>query len=171
MLMRILLINDHHVKMHRFRVTYQRRSRWFTSWSIVNAEYWSLALSFNRLWSRWQKSLLSTNHFIRIFGIISNWKSSPLIPCLIINIVFVFSLALSFHHQVLDGLETTSQLIGVFCGTTIPEPVRSTGNSMRIEWQSDFSVSGRGFSATYEEGKKLSRRERRREGGIKSSMV
>ncbi|XP_041458355.1 cubilin-like [Lytechinus variegatus] len=55
------------------------------------------------------------------------------------------------YVKVLDGLDTTSPILGTFCGSTIPEPIHSTGNGMRVEWQSDYSVSGRGFSATYQE--------------------
>ncbi|XP_072174323.1 cubilin-like [Diadema setosum] len=55
------------------------------------------------------------------------------------------------YVKVYDGLEANSALLGTFCGTTVPAPQRSRGNSMRIEWQTDSSVSGDGFLATYQE--------------------
>lgn len=55
------------------------------------------------------------------------------------------------YVKVIDGDTSLSPVLGTFCGSTTPDPQRSSSNTMRIEWQSDYSVSGNGFQATYQE--------------------
>ena len=42
-------------------------------------------------------------------------------------------------------------MIGFFCGSDMPEPVRTRTNTMVVRFHSDNSVGGSGFSATYQE--------------------
>ncbi len=42
-----------------------------------------------------------------------------------------------------------SPILGQYCGNTIPDPVESSGNTMKVVFQSDGSVSLGGFSVTY----------------------
>ncbi|XP_013385673.1 bone morphogenetic protein 1 [Lingula anatina] len=51
--------------------------------------------------------------------------------------------------EVRSGFETDSNLLGVFCGSTLPMPLTSEGNSLRIEFNSDNSVQKTGFLATF----------------------
>ena len=39
----------------------------------------------------------------------------------------------------------TYPLLGTFCGRNLPEPVRSSGNHMFVQFQSDSSISYGGF--------------------------
>ncbi|CAH1245748.1 OVCH1 [Branchiostoma lanceolatum] len=48
-----------------------------------------------------------------------------------------------------DG-NNTSILLGKFCGTSIPPNVVASGSVMTVQFVSDFSVTGSGFSAKYE---------------------
>ncbi|GAB1598696.1 tolloid-like protein 2 [Argonauta hians] len=49
--------------------------------------------------------------------------------------------------KVSDG--ASSKAIGVFCGSTLPMPITSSENSLRIEFTSDNSVQKTGFNATF----------------------
>ncbi|XP_060075561.1 cubilin-like [Ylistrum balloti] len=44
-----------------------------------------------------------------------------------------------------DGGSADSPEIGRYCGLTIPEPVLTTTNQLRVEFHTDFSASGQGF--------------------------
>ncbi|XP_076463979.1 tolloid-like protein 1 [Babylonia areolata] len=47
------------------------------------------------------------------------------------------------------GEKTTQKLHGVFCGATVPTPVTSEGNVLRLEFNSDNSVQKTGFVAEF----------------------
>ncbi|MGH0144022.1 UNVERIFIED_CONTAM: hypothetical protein FKN15_047101, partial [Acipenser sinensis] len=47
--------------------------------------------------------------------------------------------------KIFDGPSVHSYQLGTFCGLHPPPPVSSSGSSMTLEFQSDDSVSGRGF--------------------------
>ncbi|XP_066579431.1 cubilin [Amia ocellicauda] len=47
--------------------------------------------------------------------------------------------------KVFDGPNAHSFSLGTFCGLSLPPPVRSSGSSVTVEFQSDNSVGGRGF--------------------------
>ena len=42
-------------------------------------------------------------------------------------------------------------MIGVFCGSDVPGPVRTHTNTMVVRFHSDNHDAGTGFSATYQE--------------------
>lgn len=48
-----------------------------------------------------------------------------------------------------DGSDSTSTQIGNYCGEETPPPAISTLNHMHLVFQSDTSISGRGFKANY----------------------
>ncbi|XP_054716859.1 tolloid-like protein 1 [Uloborus diversus] len=52
--------------------------------------------------------------------------------------------------QVLDGFET-SPALGKFCGSKIPPELTSSGFRLLIRFQSDDSISGKGFALDYSE--------------------
>ncbi|KAG8183432.1 hypothetical protein JTE90_023188 [Oedothorax gibbosus] len=52
--------------------------------------------------------------------------------------------------QVMDGFET-SPTLGKFCGNKIPPDMTSSGFRLLIRFQSDDSISGKGFSLVYSE--------------------
>ena len=52
-------------------------------------------------------------------------------------------------RQVKNGILALSPTIQRYCGTTIPDPVQSSGNTMMVRFRTDGSISNRGFSATY----------------------
>ncbi|XP_072020163.1 LOW QUALITY PROTEIN: cubilin-like [Amphiura filiformis] len=52
--------------------------------------------------------------------------------------------------QVYNGLVDDSPLIGSYCGTNPPSVIQSSGNTMRVVFTSDGSISGGGFLATYD---------------------
>ena len=56
------------------------------------------------------------------------------------------------YLEVRDGHEPNSPLIGVYCGYSIPEDIKSTGNKMWIKFVSDNSVQKAGFSAIFMNG-------------------
>lgn len=51
--------------------------------------------------------------------------------------------------QVYDGITTNSSEIGRYCGKKNPPRVVSTYNYLLVVFQSDSSISGRGFQANY----------------------
>ncbi|XP_014830968.1 PREDICTED: cubilin, partial [Poecilia mexicana] len=56
----------------------------------------------------------------------------------------------SFDYvEVRDGRMETDPLIGKYCGSTLPAPIRSSSNSLWIRFKSDSSVSRAGFRAAY----------------------
>ena len=56
---------------------------------------------------------------------------------------------LCIFEQVYNGLESDSPQIGRYCGTNAPV-VQSSGNTMKVVFFSDGSVSGGGFLANYD---------------------
>ncbi|XP_015260845.1 PREDICTED: cubilin-like, partial [Cyprinodon variegatus] len=48
-----------------------------------------------------------------------------------------------------DGRSETDPLIGKYCGSSLPAPIRSSSNSLWIRFKSDSSVSRAGFRAVY----------------------
>ena len=50
----------------------------------------------------------------------------------------------------------TSPVLGKLCGSTVPSPIKSTGNQMLVKFYTDGSVTRKGFSASFkkEKGKK-----------------
>uniref|UniRef100_A0A3B3TUW7 CUB domain-containing protein n=1 Tax=Poecilia latipinna TaxID=48699 RepID=A0A3B3TUW7_9TELE len=62
----------------------------------------------------------------------------------------------SFDYvEVRDGRMETDPLIGKYCGSTLPAPIRSSSNSLWIRFKSDSSVSRAGFRAAYSVGEVL----------------
>ncbi|XP_035665916.1 tolloid-like protein 1 [Branchiostoma floridae] len=53
------------------------------------------------------------------------------------------------YVRVIDGLLSTSPVLGTFCGTELPPIVRATGNAMTVQLHSDYSVPRTGFKAKY----------------------
>ena len=51
--------------------------------------------------------------------------------------------------EVRSGLNSESKLHGTFCGSSIPQPITSEGNTMRIIFSTDNTVEKRGFSAHF----------------------
>lgn len=56
------------------------------------------------------------------------------------------------YVDVFDGPSLTSPPIGRFCGSTVPDMLKSTGPSMLVNFVSDWSVSRAGFTAGYRSG-------------------
>ena len=54
--------------------------------------------------------------------------------------------------KVYDGGNSTSPLIGTFCGTRSPGRIVSTGNMLHLVFNTDFSGSAKGFFANYTTG-------------------
>uniref|UniRef100_A0A674N4D4 CUB domain-containing protein n=1 Tax=Takifugu rubripes TaxID=31033 RepID=A0A674N4D4_TAKRU len=54
-----------------------------------------------------------------------------------------------FLFQVRDGSTETDPLIGKYCGSVLPAPVRSSSNFLWIRFKSDSSVSRAGFRAVH----------------------
>ena len=53
------------------------------------------------------------------------------------------------HFEVRDGTVASSELLGRYCGNEHPAAVQSSGRSMWIEFDTDFTDNERGFFATY----------------------
>ncbi|XP_072307339.1 cubilin [Eucyclogobius newberryi] len=53
------------------------------------------------------------------------------------------------YVEVRDGLQETAPLIGRFCGSVLPAPLRSSSSYLWIRFRSDSSVSRAGFRAVY----------------------
>ncbi|XP_078582053.1 cubilin-like isoform X2 [Branchiostoma floridae x Branchiostoma japonicum] len=51
--------------------------------------------------------------------------------------------------QVFEGDALTSPSLGTFCGTTLPQTVRTVGNTMMVRFRTDTSVQHAGFKAKY----------------------
>ena len=54
--------------------------------------------------------------------------------------------------KVRDGRGETDRLIGKYCGSTLPAPIRSTSNTLWVRFKSDSSVQEAGFRAAYTVG-------------------
>ena len=50
----------------------------------------------------------------------------------------------------LDGNTPDSPILATYCGYTIPNPVRTTSNQLRVVFTTDYSVSGRGFLLSWQ---------------------
>ncbi|XP_040403063.1 cubilin [Cygnus olor] len=48
-----------------------------------------------------------------------------------------------------DGDNENANLVGTFCGSTVPAPFLSTSNSLTVKFVTDSSVEREGFNATY----------------------
>lgn len=48
-----------------------------------------------------------------------------------------------------DGDSPDSPIIGTFTGAEVPSHLTSNGHILRLEFQADHSMSGRGFNITY----------------------
>ncbi|XP_069504454.1 cubilin [Ambystoma mexicanum] len=53
------------------------------------------------------------------------------------------------YVKLYDGDSENANLEGTFCGSTVPAPFVSTGNSLTVVFASDSSVERAGFNATY----------------------
>ncbi|PKU29868.1 hypothetical protein llap_19828 [Limosa lapponica baueri] len=51
-----------------------------------------------------------------------------------------------------DGNSSNAKQLGKFCGDQIPEPIRSSGDSMYVKLRTDGSLRGGGFLAKYKQG-------------------
>jgi len=55
------------------------------------------------------------------------------------------------YVAIYDGPDVNSNLIGRYCGTTIPtELIRTTSNTMTVNFVTDSSVQLDGFTGAYE---------------------
>lgn len=54
-----------------------------------------------------------------------------------------------FLFQLYDGVDENANLVGTFCGSTVPAPFLSTSNSLTVKFVTDSSVEREGFNATY----------------------
>lgn len=57
----------------------------------------------------------------------------------------MFKLIPSSSHQIYDGPNVHAYPLGIFCGLIRPQPVRSSGSIITLEFKSDFVTGGRGF--------------------------
>jgi len=55
--------------------------------------------------------------------------------------------------EVRDGIDSSSPLLGKYCGYRIPDDIRSSTNQLYVKFVSDGSVQKEGFAATFVEGK------------------
>ncbi|KAM8810851.1 cubilin [Eudromia elegans] len=55
------------------------------------------------------------------------------------------------YLAVFDGNSSSAKLLGKFCGNQIPQPIRSSGNSMYVKLRTDSSLQGGGFLAKYKQ--------------------
>ncbi|KAK3105916.1 hypothetical protein FSP39_008473 [Pinctada imbricata] len=53
------------------------------------------------------------------------------------------------YVEIFDGGSLTSPSMGKFCGQTLPPLLRTTGNTMLVNFVSDYNVAAKGFSAAY----------------------
>ena len=53
------------------------------------------------------------------------------------------------YLEVRDGPDSTSPLVGTFCGYKMPEDVRSNGSALYVKFVSDGSVQKAGFAASF----------------------
>jgi cubilin len=69
-----------------------------------------------------------------------------------INLVFTeFSLEMGNDYvRVYDGQTTEDKLLGEFTGTSLPDPISSSGSAMLIQFTSNATVNASGWSASYQ---------------------
>uniref|UniRef100_A0A8B9CHJ0 Cubilin n=1 Tax=Anser brachyrhynchus TaxID=132585 RepID=A0A8B9CHJ0_9AVES len=53
------------------------------------------------------------------------------------------------YVKLYDGDNENANLVGTFCGSTVPAPFLSTSNSLTVKFVTDSSVEREGFNATY----------------------
>uniref|UniRef100_A0A8C3CRJ2 Cubilin n=1 Tax=Cairina moschata TaxID=8855 RepID=A0A8C3CRJ2_CAIMO len=53
------------------------------------------------------------------------------------------------YVKLYDGVDENANLVGTFCGSTVPAPFLSTSNSLTVKFVTDSSVEREGFNATY----------------------
>ncbi|XP_077993791.1 cubilin-like [Glandiceps talaboti] len=53
------------------------------------------------------------------------------------------------YVETFNGMDDSAPSLGRLCGSTIPFPVQSSGNQMRVKFVSDGSVAAQGFLASY----------------------
>ena len=53
--------------------------------------------------------------------------------------------------NVYDGANSSSPLLGIFCGSMVPGDVISGSSSLFVTFESDRSVTGSGFDIEYSE--------------------
>ncbi|KAL7057702.1 hypothetical protein AAHC03_016766 [Spirometra sp. Aus1] len=58
------------------------------------------------------------------------------------------------YLEIYDGSSRKSPLLQRLCGNVVPQPVRSTGNTMFLKFACDSSIQKPGFSASFEKGKR-----------------
>ena len=51
-----------------------------------------------------------------------------------------------------SGLDADSKLHGTFCGSALPQPITSEGNTLRVTFSTDNTVQKTGFSAFFVTG-------------------
>lgn len=51
---------------------------------------------------------------------------------------------------VYDGTSIMDRQIGVFCGTSLPSPVRSSGQSLLVTFNTDRATTLQGFEAEFD---------------------
>jgi hypothetical protein len=57
------------------------------------------------------------------------------------------------YVEVRDGNNSSSPLLGRYCGYRLPNEVRSSGSQLYVKFVSDASVQKEGFAATFIKGK------------------
>ncbi|CAG7733252.1 unnamed protein product, partial [Allacma fusca] len=58
----------------------------------------------------------------------------------------------SFDYlRILDGLEDNAHQLAIFCNTSLPSPIVSTGPHLTFRFHSDFSASDTGFHVAFAE--------------------
>ena len=53
------------------------------------------------------------------------------------------------HVTVYDGNSASETSFGELCGSNTPQPMTTTGNAATVHFESDGSITGNGFSFTY----------------------
>lgn len=61
----------------------------------------------------------------------------------------LFVVYILFFSQLYDGSNENANLVGTFCGSTVPAPFLSTRNSLTVKFFTDNYVEREGFNATY----------------------
>ncbi|XP_054274028.1 cubilin-like isoform X2 [Macrosteles quadrilineatus] len=54
------------------------------------------------------------------------------------------------YVELRDGLLATSPLVGRWCGSTVPPPYTTSGNTLTVIFHSDFVIEGDGFTLHYD---------------------
>jgi hypothetical protein len=67
-----------------------------------------------------------------------------------VTLLLVILNAVSMYLQIRDGGSFEATPVGLFCGSDLPSQITSTGNLLRIEFHSDYSVGGSGFSMEWQ---------------------